>query len=38
MKTLYFDFYDESRQRQVPVSVYLPEKEGNNHEMVVLYF
>ena len=26
MKTLYFDFYDESRQRQVPVSVYLPEK------------
>lgn len=26
MKTLYFDFYDESRKRQVPVSVYLPEK------------
>lgn len=26
MNTLYFDFYDESRKRQVPVSVYLPEK------------
>ena len=26
MKTLYFDFYDESRKRQVPVSAYLPEK------------
>lgn len=26
MKTLYFDFFDESRKRQVPVSVYLPEK------------
>ena len=35
MKTLYFDFYDESRQRQVPVSVYLPEKEGNNLPTIV---
>jgi hypothetical protein len=26
MKTLHFDFYDESRKRRVPVSVYLPEK------------
>lgn len=29
MKTVYFDFYDESRQRQVLVSICLPEKEGN---------
>ena len=29
MKTLYFDFYDESRKRQVPVSVYLPENASN---------
>jgi pimeloyl-ACP methyl ester carboxylesterase len=29
MKTLHFDFYDESRERQVPVSVYLPEKASN---------
>jgi pimeloyl-ACP methyl ester carboxylesterase len=26
MKTLYFNFYDVSRRRQVPVSVYLPKK------------
>ncbi|NDB83078.1 MAG: hypothetical protein EB127_10125 [Alphaproteobacteria bacterium] len=35
MKTLHFDFYDESRKRQVPVSVYLPEKEGNNLPTIV---
>jgi pimeloyl-ACP methyl ester carboxylesterase len=35
MKTLYFDFYDESRQRQVPVSVYLPEKEGNKLPTII---
>ncbi|PPE03432.1 hypothetical protein [Holospora curviuscula] len=29
MKTLHFDFYDESRKRQVPVSVYLPENASN---------
>ncbi len=29
MKTLHFDFYDESRKRLVPVSVYLPEKASN---------
>ena len=29
MKTLCFDFYDESRKRQVPVSVYLPENASN---------
>ena len=35
MKTLHFDFYDESHKRQVPVSVYLPEKEGNNLPTIV---
>jgi hypothetical protein len=35
MKTLYFDFYDESRKRKVPVSVYLPEKEGNKLPTIV---
>ncbi|SPR05085.1 Uncharacterised protein [Orientia tsutsugamushi str. Gilliam] len=29
MKILYFDFYDELRKRQVPVSLYLPEKASN---------
>lgn len=29
MKTLHFDFYDESRKRLIPVSVYLPEKASN---------
>ncbi len=35
MKTLYFDFYDESRKRQVPVSVYLPEKASNRLPTIV---
>jgi hypothetical protein len=29
MKALYFDFYDEVRQRKVPVGVYLPKKSDN---------